>query len=664
MRVSFSSEQPTKRSYGLEILSHASGDVDLERIRTAGALLFNHNQNQVVGRVDRAWVENGRGYADVTFDEDEFSDTIYQKVRRGSLRGVSFFYDWDRTRSEFLRNGEMSADGRFTGPVVVRHGWFPLELSIVAVPADATVGVGRSFDFNDTDADAAEVAMHTENEEQEDNESMMDSEKLPTSAANEESKAPEPKTAEADEKRSVETASQDVPGTVPEGTPDADMMRVMTIVELCDGTGVSAADCIRQNMSLGDVRSLIVNDQLANHGPIHAGSVDITDEGDKMRSAMTEAILVRAQVKPHTEMDPAASEYLRMSTRDMFIRAYTAEGMPERKVRSMRDDDLIRMFAAQADNVRASHFNATALFPAILDDAADKAIAAGYDEYPFQYEQVVTKASVKDFKETRNLWRFGHLSRQFDRVPEGGEIPADNFGMEKLPTIQVKTFGKQWSLTRETIINDDIHLVAQSAVEFARMWKETLNDMVFSVLVGNDVIYDGLPLFCAQHRNLLAQGTTVTGDAYDDMTMMLSEQIDGDGNPIAFNPGMLVLPNGMQGAMTILFESPTINTADNTQAANPFYHANARPLYDTTLTKLAGADNPVPWFLFAAGPSPIILAFLNGEERLHRRIMETPGRLGVIYDYYADAGTTVVDYRQIVRNDGTVRKMHIGPATV
>lgn len=39
--------------------------------------------------------------------------------------------------------GKTSADGRFTGPCQIARKWTPLEVSIVSVPADATVGVGE-----------------------------------------------------------------------------------------------------------------------------------------------------------------------------------------------------------------------------------------------------------------------------------------------------------------------------------------------------------------------------------------------------------------------------------------------------------------------------------------------------------------------------------------
>lgn len=139
--LSFSSEEPYERWFGLEILDHSPGAVDLQRINEIGCLLFNHNRDAVIGKVNRAWLEGNRGMAEVEFDTDEKSEVIFQKVKNKTLKGVSVGYRIDSL--EEVQAGKTSADGRFTGPCEIARKWWPFEISIVSVPADATVGVGR-----------------------------------------------------------------------------------------------------------------------------------------------------------------------------------------------------------------------------------------------------------------------------------------------------------------------------------------------------------------------------------------------------------------------------------------------------------------------------------------------------------------------------------------
>ena len=147
--LSFSSEEPYTRWFGQEILDHTEGCVDLERLNSIGVVLFNHDRDAVVGKIDRAWIEGGRGYAEITFDSDDSSEKIYQKVRGGTLKGVSVGYrveDWEE-----VAPNKQSQDGRFTGPCSIAKKWAPYEVSIVSVPADQTVGVGRSMDGTQQD---------------------------------------------------------------------------------------------------------------------------------------------------------------------------------------------------------------------------------------------------------------------------------------------------------------------------------------------------------------------------------------------------------------------------------------------------------------------------------------------------------------------------------
>lgn len=140
--LSFSSEEPYNRCWGTEILSHADGDADLSRLNSIGVVLFNHDRNKVIGKILRAWVDNRRGYAEIEFDTDSEAEVIYQKVLGGTLKGVSVGYLVSKW--ETLAANQKSGDGRFTGPCDIAKRWTPFEVSIVSVPADATVGVGRS----------------------------------------------------------------------------------------------------------------------------------------------------------------------------------------------------------------------------------------------------------------------------------------------------------------------------------------------------------------------------------------------------------------------------------------------------------------------------------------------------------------------------------------
>ncbi|WP_298972330.1 phage major capsid protein [uncultured Roseobacter sp.] len=142
VKLSFSSEEPVLRAFefgaGWEVLGHAPGEVDMTRLAAGSApLLKDHRRDldAMVGTVERAWIEGGKGQALVRFAETATGSEMLARVRAGEVQSVSVGYKvLEHTRVDEL-----------DGMPLVRVRWMPYEISLVAVPADALVGVGRSM---------------------------------------------------------------------------------------------------------------------------------------------------------------------------------------------------------------------------------------------------------------------------------------------------------------------------------------------------------------------------------------------------------------------------------------------------------------------------------------------------------------------------------------
>ncbi|GHU50702.1 caudovirus prohead protease [Clostridia bacterium] len=146
--LSFSSEEPYTRWFGTEIMDHSEGAADLSRLNDIGCVLFNHDRDAVLAKIDRAWIEEGRGKAVITFDDDELAAKIKKKIESGTLKGVSVSYAVDNWES--VAAGKASTDGRFQGPCEIARKWTAYEISVVSVPADPTVGIGRQHNDQGT----------------------------------------------------------------------------------------------------------------------------------------------------------------------------------------------------------------------------------------------------------------------------------------------------------------------------------------------------------------------------------------------------------------------------------------------------------------------------------------------------------------------------------
>ena len=136
VRLSFSSEEPVERWFGYEILDHSPGSVDLSRIKAGGALLVDHDTGDQVGVVEEASVGADRkGRATVRFGTSARANEIFQDVKDGIRRLVSVGY-----RVSKLVTEKVEKEVEFLRAMQ----WTPLEISLVSVPADITVGVGRA----------------------------------------------------------------------------------------------------------------------------------------------------------------------------------------------------------------------------------------------------------------------------------------------------------------------------------------------------------------------------------------------------------------------------------------------------------------------------------------------------------------------------------------
>lgn len=135
VELSFSSELPVERWFGYEILDHNPSSVDLSRLKNAAPLLMEHNRNDQVGVIEDARIDaDKKGRATVRFGMSARAIEIFQDVKDGIRRLVSVGYRVDKLVTEKIEDEVETL--RATA-------WTPMEISIVSVPADASVGIGR-----------------------------------------------------------------------------------------------------------------------------------------------------------------------------------------------------------------------------------------------------------------------------------------------------------------------------------------------------------------------------------------------------------------------------------------------------------------------------------------------------------------------------------------
>lgn len=136
VEVAVSSEYPVRRWFGMEVLDHSEGSVDLVRLLSGAPLLLEHRGSEQIGVVEKAWLDSDRKIrALVRFSRGVKAEEIWQDVADGIRRNISCGY---LIHDMVLERQEHGVDHyRVTR-------WEPYEVSCVSVPADPTVGIGRS----------------------------------------------------------------------------------------------------------------------------------------------------------------------------------------------------------------------------------------------------------------------------------------------------------------------------------------------------------------------------------------------------------------------------------------------------------------------------------------------------------------------------------------
>ena len=134
----FSSEEPVARWDYNEVLSHQPGAFNIDRMNDGGAFLWNHNWDIQIGVVEKCWLEkDGRLWVTVRFSKNPKADEVFKDVIDEVVRNVSFGYQINAIERMPPVAGESMS-------TYIATEWEVYEVSFAPVPADPSVGVGRS----------------------------------------------------------------------------------------------------------------------------------------------------------------------------------------------------------------------------------------------------------------------------------------------------------------------------------------------------------------------------------------------------------------------------------------------------------------------------------------------------------------------------------------
>ena len=648
VHVSFSSEAVVPRFWGTEVLCHYKDCVDLTRLTELGVSLFNHNRDKVIGVIKNPILNEveKRCHCDIYFDDDEDSDKIFQKVKKGILRGVSVGYQVDRW--EEVKTGEVSSNGRFKGPCFVATKWTPLEVSIVSVPADTDVGVNRTIEEVNK-----EIVQRTERREIMDLKELcrslgIDYDKLIAQGLNDDAiralcssiqQKREADKKEDEKKKSDEKAKADKKAEEEKTEKEkraaeiaSETQRSVEISTLCRDFGEDAIPYIKEGKSVEEVRSAILAKVKAERAAL-PGNVQIVDsEREKIRAAAVDGLLLRSGVNVEKPAD-GANNFRGMKMRDLAIECLEREGVSN--AHRLNDDDLFRR-AVSPDSQ----------FTSILDNTVKKSMATAYKAAEPTYDKWCGKGSNSDFKEAAHY----QLSEGGDliQLSQSGEIKFDEMTDNKV-TKKVLTYARGFGFTRQALINDDLSVLTKVPAAYVRAAMRGRNKLVYKLLGSNAAIYDGKTLFHADHKNKGTAGALSTQTLSELIKLMRKQKNIRGKETLNIKPEFLIVPAALEATAAQLLVSTADPAANNSGVAN-IYRNSMNLIVDAELD-----DYSETQYYVAANPADIDtieVTYLNGNEQPILESQVGFDFVGIKWRILDDFGVTALDYRGLATNAG------------
>jgi phage major head subunit gpT-like protein len=220
--------------------------------------------------------------------------------------------------------------------------------------------------------------------------------------------------------------------------------------------------------------------------------------------------------------------------------------------------------------------------------------------------------------------------------------------------IQLATFGRIFSITRQAILNDDLNVFSRVPRFMGRAAKRTIGSLVYAVLTANAAMSDGFDLFSTEHNNLASSGAAPDVTTLDAARAAMAKQRDPDGHAASglnIRPRYFIVPVALEGKAKVLMSAEKDPSATSQNSSKPNH---VRDLATVVSDARLDAHSPTTWYL-AADPNTtdtIEVAYLNGNDTPFLDQQDGFDVDGVKFKVRIDAGVKALDFRGLYKNAG------------
>lgn len=627
----------------IERLVVDESSIRLDRLQRGAPLLNTHNQWSLeaqLGVVENPAIRNGEGTCDVTFSRRPSVAGFVQDVEDRIIRNVSVGYV--RHRIEMVPPAEEG--GLWEYRVI---DWEPMEVSLVPIPADmdSQVRAGgqqpgaddpehqiRTFpcEFIETRATPSTPTVGSTAETSTDEGTRSMPQDLNAAGGT---------TAPASTAAPVATAAAPA-------APAVDT-RAADISDLCQRHGVShlASGLIRAGGSVEAARAAVLDElavrDAAAGGHQNTSIQNVRDEGETRMAGLQEALVHR--IDPTAPLTDNGRQYRGYSLLEL------GRDMIERAGGNTRGASRMEI-AERMLQVRSAGMQGTSDFANLLSNVATRRLRAAYEQAGSTYAIWASRApNAADFKSMDVVQLSG--APDLLQTNEHGEFTYGTL-KDAGESYKVVTHGRIVSLTRQSIINDDLRGFDRLIRAFGDAAARLENRLVYSQLLSNPTMGDGVALFHASHNNLAGAGSVL-----NDITKLgagraaMRKQKGLQGEPLNLAPAFLIVPSDLE---QIAYQFTSSNYVPSAPGEVNEFRQGGRTALEPVVEPLLDSDSATAWYLAANSNQvdTVEFCYLDGAEG---PVIETKQGFevdGVAIKCRLDFGAKVIDHRGLRKATG------------
>lgn len=622
--------------YYMEELSLKPGHVRMDRLNNGAPLLDTHNRwslSDVLGVVEKgsAKVDGQRGVATTRFSKRDEVEPIFRDVKDKIIVNVSTGY-------AVYRMEQLPPDATSDGLQIYRAiDWEPMELSLVAIGADAGAGVRSSEKDRKYPCEFIEAIPAVPAKKREET-SMKTEAELAAEA-----EAARKKQEQEERERAAAKVAADAAAASERSRVSAirALVKQHQLTRELEDELIGTAE--KQGISIEAARERVLaelakkTEQTQVRSGHQGGIVTVIDEVVVRRALMSNALLHRANPGV-IKIEDGARQYAGYTLRELMrkcleLRGVNTDGMAFNRMWE-------RTFESGAD------------LPNIILDAANKSLRAAYEATPRTFVPWTKKGTAPDFKNINRIQLSGGPS--LDLIQPGGEYKRGVVTDGK-ETYALATFGKILGITRQTVINDDMNAFTRLPALMARAAADMESDTVWGIVTTNGTLQQtGFALFGTGHVNLTTGGPTgtinITQIGVGRAAMRIQKGLEN--RPINVRPQFLMVPVAKEGDAEQY--TSTAYVASSQSSVNPYSPQGRNPLTPIAEPRL-DANSTAAWYL-AADPNQvdtIEYSYLEGQDGVYMESRMGWDVDGIELKVREDFAAKALDYRGLWKAQGT-----------